>query len=273
MSDGKGVQGRGRLTKERIDSFQVFYGKAIRDNKGNPEAMSQATKAILHHYADLPPAQQHQYCPEGADSWCKYQLDASRCDGVTTYSNVKNPLSKALYDLLLPTFDSLSDIHLLAACAECKDQNANESLHSVIWGKVSKDKHHSPVEVGLGINMGVMHFNDGCVSTMSALVESAGLLVAESSMHTWCKIDNTRVKDSERHNKDKFIDRRRKRRQSKLKQLDAFKRVEGSTYQSGAFHVSTPVSTSKKQARKPPHCSKCGRRKLGHPKGTCSTDN
>jgi hypothetical protein len=55
LSDGKGVQGVGRLTQARIDSFQVFYGRAIRSNKGNPIAMSGATKAILNHYSELPP--------------------------------------------------------------------------------------------------------------------------------------------------------------------------------------------------------------------------
>ena len=33
LSDCKTVGGKGRLTKERIDSFQRYYGKAIRENK------------------------------------------------------------------------------------------------------------------------------------------------------------------------------------------------------------------------------------------------
>ena len=40
LSDGKTKDGRGRLTKKRIDSFQVYYGKAIRQNAGNTEAAS-----------------------------------------------------------------------------------------------------------------------------------------------------------------------------------------------------------------------------------------
>ena len=35
LSDGKTIGGRGRLSKKQIDSFQVYYGKAIRQNAGN----------------------------------------------------------------------------------------------------------------------------------------------------------------------------------------------------------------------------------------------
>ena len=29
LADGKGLGGKGRLTKKRIDDFQTYYGKAI----------------------------------------------------------------------------------------------------------------------------------------------------------------------------------------------------------------------------------------------------
>ena len=43
LSDGKGLSGKGRLTQARIDYFQCLYGKAIRDNPGDAEAMSRQT--------------------------------------------------------------------------------------------------------------------------------------------------------------------------------------------------------------------------------------
>jgi hypothetical protein len=175
LDDGKGIQGRGRLTKERIDSFQVFYGRAIRDNKGDAEAMSKATMAILKHYTALPASTQHEDCPTGTSSWCKYQADLARNDGEVKYIEIKNPLSKALYEVLLPTFKALSNIGLLSACTNCKDQNANESLHHVIWSKLPKDQNHSPAEVSFGINLAVMLFNDGHVRTMSALLDAGSI--------------------------------------------------------------------------------------------------
>ena len=54
LSDDKTIGGSGRLTKKRIDSFQVYYGKAIRQNAGNIEAASNAVRAILKHGASSP---------------------------------------------------------------------------------------------------------------------------------------------------------------------------------------------------------------------------
>lgn len=71
LDDGKGLQGKGRLTIEKIYSFQTYYGKAIRGNKGDMSKMKSGTQAILHHSSDLPEDIGHQYCPEGPDSWCK----------------------------------------------------------------------------------------------------------------------------------------------------------------------------------------------------------
>lgn len=35
LADGKGIGGRGRLTKDQIDSIQSHYGNAIRGNKND----------------------------------------------------------------------------------------------------------------------------------------------------------------------------------------------------------------------------------------------
>ena len=75
VSDGKTIGGRNRLTDNLIDSFQRYYGKALRQNKGNLPNMQEAVKAIWHHYASTDENQMHEYCPDGTDSWCKWQKD------------------------------------------------------------------------------------------------------------------------------------------------------------------------------------------------------
>ena len=61
LSDGKSIGGKRQLTNTQIDTFQNFYGLAIKKNKGNPEAMSLATMAILDHYAEDPT---YNSCPQ-----------------------------------------------------------------------------------------------------------------------------------------------------------------------------------------------------------------
>ncbi|XP_070532674.1 uncharacterized protein [Ptychodera flava] len=75
LEDGKSLTGRNRLTNQMINAFQVFYGIALRNNKGNVHEMSRQTKAILQHYASSNEEPHHDYCPQGAQSWCKWQRD------------------------------------------------------------------------------------------------------------------------------------------------------------------------------------------------------
>ena len=44
--------------------MQNFYGRAIRDNKGDAKSMAQATKAILQHYSSTVEKPQHEDCPK-----------------------------------------------------------------------------------------------------------------------------------------------------------------------------------------------------------------
>ena len=47
----------------RIDTFQAFQGKAIRDNKGDVKAMSTAAMATQDHYSSTPDDPKHDHCP------------------------------------------------------------------------------------------------------------------------------------------------------------------------------------------------------------------
>ena len=53
LSDGKPLFGRGRLTDKTVNTFQNFYGMAIRQNKGNLYQMKKTIGAILHHCSDI----------------------------------------------------------------------------------------------------------------------------------------------------------------------------------------------------------------------------
>ena len=73
LSDGKTIGAHNHLTDNLIDTFQRYYGKALRENKGDLTKLQKAVKAIWHHYASTEDKELHDYCPEGAESWCKWQ--------------------------------------------------------------------------------------------------------------------------------------------------------------------------------------------------------
>ena len=78
----KGLGGKGKLTDKKIDKLQNYYGIGIRRNTHSLEAMQKAARAVLFHVASSATKNYHDYCPKGADSWCKYNLD--RLNGTST---------------------------------------------------------------------------------------------------------------------------------------------------------------------------------------------
>lgn len=77
LQDHKTLSGKGHLTKARIDSWQNYYGSAIRNNIGDLKGMQNAIWAILYHDASSDKKPQHQYCPVGPQSWCGWQRDVA----------------------------------------------------------------------------------------------------------------------------------------------------------------------------------------------------
>lgn len=181
LQDGKPLSGKGRLSGEKIDKFQTYYGKAIRNNKGNVSAMATASKAILWHNTEFDPQERHQFCPVSNDSWCKYQQEISEF-GASTYTP-KNGLPKVIHDVCLPTFQFLSQPEFLEGCKKGLTQNQNESLHNTIWSFVPKHQRHSANEVSVGLNLGIMVFNTGFQNTLSNVMDKLELSVLNRSVH------------------------------------------------------------------------------------------
>ena len=96
LSDGRVINGKGRLTNNRIDVFQNIYGHVIRSNKGNPEAMSKGVLASLKHYCSTIEKPQHEDCPIGTNSWCSYQRD--KATNQSLHRPVRDPTSQGIHD-------------------------------------------------------------------------------------------------------------------------------------------------------------------------------
>lgn len=65
-------QSEEKVTDAEIDNLQRYYGLAIRRNLTDVQSMENAAWATYldKMFSDDNP--QHHFCPEGADSWCKY---------------------------------------------------------------------------------------------------------------------------------------------------------------------------------------------------------
>ncbi|KAK6175868.1 hypothetical protein SNE40_014245 [Patella caerulea] len=128
---GHVIDGKGRLTKDRVRALKNYYGRAVKDNSGDLEAMYEATWATFFHYlADKP---RHNHCPEGPKSWCWYNRQlAERVVSPVRDSN-SQPLSKEVSEAILPVYKRLCDKNLLKRCLRRATQNVNESINQIIW--------------------------------------------------------------------------------------------------------------------------------------------
>ena len=73
LSDGKPIEGRGRLTNGEINKLQNYYGDAVRAHAGNVQDTTRAIWASLFHRASSDEKPVHQFCPTGLRSWCGWR--------------------------------------------------------------------------------------------------------------------------------------------------------------------------------------------------------
>lgn len=71
---GLGGKGAGKLTDNLIKDLTVYYGLAIRQNSDSVEKMREAIWATYYHKISTDEEPQHDKCPEGETSWCKWRV-------------------------------------------------------------------------------------------------------------------------------------------------------------------------------------------------------
>ncbi|XP_065065605.1 uncharacterized protein LOC135691614 [Rhopilema esculentum] len=255
MSDGKTIGGKGRLTKERIDSFQRYFGNSIRANRGNLAQMQNDVWAIFHH--SVMPAtastlnDQHKFCPKGKDSWCKF--NAELITGKKSYDGSKR-LPSSFFDILEPIFKRLTSKDLLERCLRGVTQNANESLNHMIWERCPKATFCSKVRIESAVSEAVCCFNTGAGSRALMLKEAGIEDIGEESLKSLQKEDHIRQISAAQKVTSKYKSWRISRKRTKTN----MKRSEKEHYEPGAFDSrgEKPISTKRRKRNQYSDCSK-----------------
>ena len=224
LSDSKGISGAGRLTIQRIDTLQNFYGMAIRQNKGELVPMQRAVLASLYHVASTDSNPQHGMCP--TDSWCKFNNDPEN------YKH-KHGLAEAIVELLEPIYDELSDPSLLVKCLHGKTQNNNECLNKLIWDRCSKEVFVGNQTIEDAAYCAVAQFNDGNVSIMKHF-EKLGITSGRFTSSGVAVANVKRIYWSDKKSSDGAKKRRKHLRSVKKGYQDKNEQKEGNVYESGA---------------------------------------
>ena len=105
--------GKGKLTDAMIDRLQNYYGITIRSNVGDLAQMKKkAIHASLFHCASSEQRNLHLHCPEGPNSWCRFNKDRAN------QTNIYKPgpgLPLNVIAELKPVYKRLSEDDILAS--------------------------------------------------------------------------------------------------------------------------------------------------------------
>lgn len=160
-----GIGDRNKLTAKLIDKLSVYYGLAIRRHNTLKDDIKKAIWATFYHYISTDSQPQHQHCPEGSESWCKWQQAKTKgelCDFSHDYSVLPESVLKAIK----PIYENLSTDALLEGCVGSYTHNSNESCNNIIWKIASKTMHSGTITVEIAAYITACIFNSGITSVL-----------------------------------------------------------------------------------------------------------
>ncbi|KAH7953714.1 hypothetical protein HPB49_011513 [Dermacentor silvarum] len=141
----------------------------------------------------------HSDCPNGEESWCKYNRALAKQE---TPPKHHYNLPEHVDDALRPLYTRLSDKKLLKRCQRGKTQNPNESLHSVIWSLVWKNKHASLFTVEAAVAEAVTRFNTSKGRADAAILNELHLQQNAVASERCSEKDSRRLVASEKKHAD-----------------------------------------------------------------------
>ncbi|KAJ4430686.1 hypothetical protein ANN_19277 [Periplaneta americana] len=231
-----GGRAHGSLKSVTINKLQKYYTKAIYRNKGDTEATKTAIYATLLHSISTDKKTQHSKCPPGENSWCFYQKALAVGRKPEPHRvKVGNPLTKRCLAKILPVYQKLASDSLLKRCTECRTQNANESLHGMIWRNIPKEMFASKRRIDIAVGQAICDFNVGTTETVIKTQKQAGLSPGRTTVKLGVKRDSNRVMKAKSRSNKAYQRYCRSVKLARLRSMEAAKVREGPTYEAGLF--------------------------------------
>lgn len=198
--------------------------------------MKEAIYASIYHCASTDKKPQHSHCPKGESSWCFYQAALAKgIESGSHASNIKTPINQLCLDKILPLYTRLTDESLLKRCTRCLTQNANESLHSIIWNRCPKETYVSAKRVKVAASISVCEYNVGSYKVISEIMKNLGLKYGYLTAQVSAKKDIVALQQAELKNSKKYKEVRRKIDFAKSQREEAILERDGVSYGAGLF--------------------------------------
>ena len=167
--------------------------------------MYRAIWAVFHHSLSSDEKPDHQFCPSGSDSWCKYNRALADNEQPPKHTP-KLPMD--LSPFIKPVFTELSKLELLEKCVLGANQNQNESFNSIIWSQCPKTGFCSHISVEIAVYLAAITFNHGleglsplsrnCLVFLHVALQLTILhLMIQSGSKNLCRRQSTRTRNGE----------------------------------------------------------------------------
>jgi hypothetical protein len=231
-----GGKGQGRLTNAKASKLQKYYGRAIRQNIGNPIAMKDAIWATFFHSISTDDDPHHNSCPRGADSWCIFNKAEALGAEMPGHgpNTISTWLSRDVSQHINHIYHRTSDESLLERMMTGATQNANESLNSLIWVYCPKNVFVGRPRLVSAVQTAVCQFNAGSES-FAAKLQQLGLQITEKQAFYLQQKDRRRVRKAEKASEALVKEARHARHLAKRQALAKLEMEEGLQYGAGLF--------------------------------------
>jgi len=128
--------------------------------------MAKDIKATLTHCSSTDKNPNHENCPPGPAGWCFYNNARAKNEEPKSHSEMSIRLTPELVKRMEPLYNRLSDEKLLSRCARGATQNANESLHALVWRYCPKTVFVTRPRLELAVAHAVAEFNMGTLGAL-----------------------------------------------------------------------------------------------------------
>lgn len=225
--------GAKKLTDHVIDKLSSYYCAAIRKTvHTSVREMQQGIWQSFFHLS-AKDVRQHTLCPPGEESWWFVQRAKAQGKEPEPHSTKMLYLSnipEEQLELVKGVYRDLANPALLQKCLSGRTQNPNESLHSKVWRKVSKDKYAGLHRVRFVSQMTIWEHNFGY--SESNLLKSIGFGVSSHST----EVQERRDKERKRHQtpRSKKKTKAEEDTQQETQTGRKRKRLTDASYQAGA---------------------------------------
>ena len=151
----------------------------------------------------------------------------------------KDSIPDAIIKVLRPIYQRLGARTLLEKCKDGHTQNANESIHAVVWKYCPKVLHMGYSAVQTAVALAVCSWNDGLAS-IEGIADNLQIPITPHSTAHLALTSVRRIKKATYKNKDTTKDLRKKAKRRRKGLSKAYYNKEGKVYGPGAFPGDQP---------------------------------